>query len=219
MARRTATAAARAPAHARPARSRSRPRPARRASGPTKKRTRTKLRRAARPRVAALLDTLLYGRGWIGLVGVLLVGIVFFNVDLLQLNRSIATTTRHAATVKQQNARLRLEVARLASTERIQRTAADRGLVLPAPGDVRYLRANPSVDGLRAAKRVGKPRPQAAPAPTPAPAQAPVAQAPVAPTPVAPTPVAQAQPQQPAAPAAPSQPPAVSPTTGAPPPG
>jgi cell division protein FtsL len=213
MARRTATAAARAPAHARPARSR--PRPARRASGPAKKRS--KLRRAARPRVVRLLDTLLHGRGWIGLVGVLLVGIVFFNVDLLQLNRSIATTTRHAATVKQENARLRLEVARLASTERIQRTAADRGLVLPAPGDVRYLRAHPSVDGLRAAKRVGNPRPRAASTPTPA--QAPVAQAPVTPTPVAQTPVVQAQPQQPAAPAAPSQSPAVSPTTGAPPPG
>jgi cell division protein FtsL len=215
MARRTATAAARAPAHARPARTRSRPRPARRASGPAKKRT--KLKRLARPRVAALLDALLHGRGWIGLVGVLLVGIVFFNVDLLQINRSIATTTRHAATVRQENARLRLEVARLASTERIQRTAADRGLVLPAPGDVRYLRANPSVDGLRAAKRVGPPRPQAAPTPAPAPAQAPVAQTPVAQAPVAQAPVAQAQPQQPAAPAAPSQPPAVSPTTGAPP--
>jgi cell division protein FtsL len=168
----------------------------------------------ARPRLAALLDTLLHGRGWIGLVGVLLVGIVFFNVDLLQINRSIATTTRHAASMKQENARLRLEVARLASTERIQRTAADRGLVLPAPGDVRYLRANPSVDGRRAAMRVARPRPQAAePTPSPAPAQTPVAQAPTAQAPVA-----QAQPQQqPAAPAAPSQPPAVSPTTGTPP--
>jgi cell division protein FtsL len=190
MARRAATAAARAPAH-RPA---PRARPARRSSGPARKAT---LRRAARPRVAALLDTLLYGRGWIALVGVLLTGIVFFNVDLLQINRGIASTTKRSASVKQENARLRLDVARLASTERIQRTAADRGLVLPAPGDVRYLRANPSVDGRRAAVRSREPV------------------APAAPTPATPAPVAQApQPQQPAAPA---QPPAVAPTTGTPP--
>jgi cell division protein FtsL len=191
MARRAATAAARAPAPSRAPR----PRPARRVSGPVRK---TTLRRAARPRVAALLDTLLYGRGWIALVGVLLVGIVFFNVDLLQLNRSIATTTRHSAHVKQQNARLRLQVARLASTERIQRTAADQGLVLPAPGDVRYLRSKPSVDGRRAA-RFHQPE---APQPQPPQPQAPVAQA---------------QPQQQAPPASPVPPAAVAPTTGTPP--
>jgi cell division protein FtsL len=109
---------------------------------------------------------------------VLLVGIVFFNVDLLEINRNIASTTQRSARVKEQNARLRLEVARLANTERIQRTAADRGLVLPAPGDVRYLRAHPSVDGRRAAAAARAPSPQPSapgpqtspPATTPAPA-------------------------------------------------
>ena len=192
MARRAATVAARAPAPSRAPR----PRPARRVSGPVRK---TTLRRAARARVAALLDTLLYGRGWIALVGVLLVGIVFFNVDLLQLNRSIATTTRHSAQVKQQNARLRLEVARLASTERIQRTAADQGLVLPAPGDVRYLRSKPSLDGRRAAARFRQPEAPAGQAPQPQ------------------APVAQAQPQQQPAPASPVPPAAVAPTTATPP--
>ena len=33
---------------------------------------------------------MLSGRVWIGLVFVLLAGIVFFNVDLLQMNREIA---------------------------------------------------------------------------------------------------------------------------------
>jgi cell division protein FtsL len=148
------------------------------------------LRRGARARGGQLLDALLRGRGWIVLVGVLLVGIVFFNVDLLQLNRSIASTTSRSAKVRQENARLRLQLARLASTERIQKAAADRGLVLPAPGDVRYLRARPGLDGQRAARRVTAPKEGAVAESTPS---APQQTTPV--TPTAGTPAA----QQPAA--------------------
>jgi cell division protein FtsL len=130
-----------------------------------------------------VLDALLHGQGWIALVGVLLAGIVFFNVYLLQLNRDIAATSERAAAVKRENARLRLDVARLGSSERIQLAAAEQGLVLPAPGEVRYLRANPAVDGRRAAKRVEPPGLAVAPAPL---APEPVAPAPVAADPAAP---------------------------------
>jgi cell division protein FtsL len=138
--------------------------------------------RAARARAGGVLDALLQGRAWIALVGVLLVGIVFFNVDLLELNRDIARTADKAAQMKRENAGLRLEVARLASSERIQRVAAKRGLELPAPGDVRYLRPRPA-DARRAAGTVTAPgqgsappvaRPEPAPAPTPAPQTSPV---------------------------------------------
>jgi cell division protein FtsL len=111
---------------------------------------------SARSRARGVLDALLYGRAWIALVGVLLAGIVFFNVDLLQMNRDIAVTSKRVAEVKRENARLRLELARLVSSERIQEAAAARGLVLPAPGEVRYLRADPTVDARRAASRLGK---------------------------------------------------------------
>jgi cell division protein FtsL len=121
--------------------------------------------RAIRARGGKMIDALLQGQGWIALVGVLLAGIVFFNVYLLQLNRDIAVTSERAAAVKRENARLRLEVARLGSSERIQQAAAQLGLVLPAPGEVRYLRSNPSVDGRRAAKRVEAPELATAPAP------------------------------------------------------
>ena len=53
--------------------------------------------RAARRRTSGVLDALLAGRGWIALVGVLLVGIVFFNVDLLRMNREIAVDARTGA--------------------------------------------------------------------------------------------------------------------------
>ncbi|MGI8946163.1 MAG: hypothetical protein ACR2GL_08000 [Thermoleophilaceae bacterium] len=85
---------------------------------------------------------------------VLLAGIVFFNVDLLRMNREIAATAERTATVKRENARLRTDLARLGSSERIQRVAADRGLVLPAPGEVRYLRSDPRTDARRAAQRL-----------------------------------------------------------------
>ncbi len=136
--------------------------------------------RSLRSRGSGVIDALLQGRGWIGLVAVLLVGIVFFNVDLLKMNRDIAVTAQHASGVARENARLRLELAKLDSSERVQRAAASRGLLLPAPGDVRYLRANPFVDARRAAKLIEAPNSSVAlPAPT-SQSSAPPAAAPVA---------------------------------------
>jgi cell division protein FtsL len=113
--------------------------------------------RAARRGTSGVLDALLSGRGWIALVFVLLAGIVFFNVDLLQMNREIARNAEKISTLKRDIARNRLDVARLASSERIQESAAGFGLVLPAPGEVRYLEARPTRDAERAAKRITAP--------------------------------------------------------------
>jgi cell division protein FtsL len=113
--------------------------------------------RAARARTSSLLDALLSGRGWIALVFVLLAGIVFFNVDLLQMNRDIARDAERISALKRENARLLLEEARLASSERIQESAAQFGLVLPAPGEVRYLKARPTRDAGQAVKRITEP--------------------------------------------------------------
>jgi cell division protein FtsL len=113
--------------------------------------------RAARRRTSGVLDALLAGRGWIALVFVLLVGIVFFNVDLLRMNREIASSADRIAVLKREIARDRLDVARLASTQRIQESAAQLGLVQPAPGEVRYLKARPRLDAHMAAKRVTAP--------------------------------------------------------------
>ena len=113
--------------------------------------------RAARRRTGDVLDALLSGRGWIALVFVLLAGIVFFNVDLLQMNREIAHNADKISGLKREIARNRLDVARLASSERIQEAAAQQGLVLPAPGEVRYLKARPERDAHQAAKRITAP--------------------------------------------------------------
>jgi cell division protein FtsL len=111
------------------------------------------------PRGARILDALLTGRAWIGLVGVLLAGIVFFNVDLLQMNREITQMADRAAQVKRENDRLRHDYARLASSERIQEAAAALGLVYPAAGEVRYLESKPKLDAHNASKRIIAPNP------------------------------------------------------------
>jgi cell division protein FtsL len=117
------------------------------------------------------------------LIGTLLVGIVFFNVDILRLNRSIATTGEKATALRQENARLLLLRARLGSSERIQQAAAADGMVLPAPGEVRYLRSDPRRDARRAAQRVLPPSPVPPPPATPQTGQTPGTPAPASPTP------------------------------------
>jgi cell division protein FtsL len=126
-----------APARTRPTR---RPAPQRRRSGAIAR----PATRVAVPRFdgIAMLDRLLRGPAYIALVGILLAGIVFFNVDVLELNHGIARTDTRSSQLKRENAALTLKLAKLGSSERIQRMALDQGLVLPQPGDVRYLRAN-----------------------------------------------------------------------------
>jgi hypothetical protein len=162
----TAGRAAPAPARRAPAKRQ----PARRQAAPAKRRTRRasgaaaprRARRAAPRKVALplgarMLDALLNGRIWIGLVGVLLAGIVFFNVDLLQMNREIARNDEKISAMRREIARNRLDVARLASSKRIQESAGQLGLVQPAPGEVRYLKARPRLDARQAAKRITAP--------------------------------------------------------------
>jgi cell division protein FtsL len=149
-----------------PARPRSVPRPAppRRRSGATARpRTAPRSRGVALPQggLVGLLDRVLRGPLYIAIVGVLLAGIVFFNVDVLELNHGIASTDARSAQLKRENAALTLQLAQLGSSERIQSVALARGLVLPQPGDVRYLRAQPG-DAAHALRVMTSPDPSSA---------------------------------------------------------
>jgi cell division protein FtsL len=139
-------------------------------------------RRVALPLGARMLDAVLSGRIWIGLVGVLLAGIVFFNVDLLRMNREITHMADKAAQLKRENGRLRQDVAGLANSERIQQAAAELGLVLPAPAEVRYLKSNPTIDARTASKRIIAPDPFAAATTTPTTTTSPTSTAAALPT-------------------------------------
>ena len=159
---RAATAPARprtAPAPRRP------PAPSRRRSGaavPTRaprrrRRTAPSIARVLEAPLARMLDALLLGRAWIVLIGVLVTGIVFFNVSLLGLNQGITRDSEHAQALEQQNTRLRLQVASLASSERIQQLAEKKGMVMPAAGQVKYLRSHVRSDARRASARAVAP--------------------------------------------------------------
>jgi cell division protein FtsL len=154
------------------------PRPAQRrpARAPSSRRAKVAARLGAIPH-SPFVDRLLTGRAWIVLLAVLLAGIVFANVALLEMNAGIARTTEQVAQLKRENSRLRLRAAELGSSERIQRAAADLGLVLPAPGQVRYLEARPDEDPALALKRMSEPAPIPVVAPLPvAPEPVPVAE-------------------------------------------
>jgi cell division protein FtsB len=140
--------------------------PARRKSGPAARPARARPAAAPRPvtRVIQsagmpLLDRLLRGRAWVAIVGVLLAGIVFLNVSLLELNRGIAQTDAQSAALERANSSLRERVATLDSGERIRQLAAARGFVMPQPGDVTYLRPHPRIDARLAAVRMKPPAP------------------------------------------------------------
>ncbi|HLL86090.1 MAG TPA: hypothetical protein VK387_02130 [Thermoleophilaceae bacterium] len=99
-----------------------------------------------------MVDRLLRGRAWVALIAGLLAGIVFLNVSLLELNSGIARTDKRAADLRRDNAALRMRVARLGASERIQRAAAAaRGFVAARPGHVGYLKHRRG-DAARAAR-------------------------------------------------------------------
>jgi cell division protein FtsL len=156
MARAAAAARVATPAKPRRAAAR-RPAPARR--GATRRPTPApttvqRLGTAARARATAGVESVLHGPGLIAVVFVLLVGVVFANVALLQKNRQITHDAARVSELKRDNATLRRDVAELGSSERIQQVAAERGLVLPAPDAVNYLRSNPDSDAVAAAKAI-----------------------------------------------------------------
>ena len=193
-----------------PARTRRAPAAPRRRSGPATRRPAARTRRLTEHgRVAAVLDRLLRGRGWVMLIGALLAGIVLLNVSVLELNRGIASTNSRASALEAQNSVLRTRLADVGSAEAVQRAAEARGFVLPQPGDVGYLHLHAS-DAAAAARTLASAAETSAPAsatPAVAPVQAAAAApaAPVGPTAAASTAAAPVAPAAAPTAAAPSQ--------------
>lgn len=105
------------------------------------------------------LERLMRGQAWVVVIGIALMGIVAMQVSLLKMNAGIGRAVEHSSTLERQNADLRSAVSSLSSEERIQREAAEMGLVMPPAGDVRYVKARGSLDAQRAIKRMQAPNP------------------------------------------------------------
>jgi hypothetical protein len=136
-----------APGRTRPTRERtspSRPRPSRsRRSARSATRAPLGLRTAAYLRALpnhVLLDRIIRGRVWIPLLGVLLAGIVFMQVEVLKLNAGIGRSLERSSALQGQNELLRAGVSRLSDEQRIERLAAQMGLVMPGPAQLRFVR-------------------------------------------------------------------------------
>lgn len=99
------------------------------------------VRRCAAVQDARLLDRLIRGRLWIGLIAVMLIGLVFVQLTLLNLNAGIGQSLERAATLERQNSSLALQVSKLSAGQRVEDAATARGMVMPAAGSVTYATA------------------------------------------------------------------------------
>ncbi len=152
--------ATRAPARRAPAERTAIPRRSARATAPRRKRQASlALRTVAAVRGLPdrpLLDRLVRGRAWIPLLGVMLVGIVFMQVEVLKLGASIGRSLEQETGLQSRNEALRASVAALADDQRIERIAAAHGMVVPAPDGVGFLSAR-RADAVRAASNIHTP--------------------------------------------------------------
>ncbi len=94
----------------------------------------------------ALLDRIIRGRYWIPLLGVLLVGIVAMQVEVLKLNAGIGRALEQSTSLQDRNEQLRAAVARGADDQRIESIAAHMGMVMPQPSAVRFLQHHRAAD-------------------------------------------------------------------------
>jgi hypothetical protein len=93
----------------------------------------------------ALLDRIIRGRAWIPLLGVLLVGIVAMQVEVLKLNAGIGRSLERASALQGQNQLLRASVSQLSDEQRIERLAAADGMVMATPAEIKFLDTGPAI--------------------------------------------------------------------------
>lgn len=139
--------------------------PARRVSGPARSRAATvtgppplALRLGGAVHGLAehrLLERIIRGRAWIGILAVGLIGIVFMQVSMLRMNAGIGQAVEKSATLERQNSTMRAAISELSSGDRIAAEATRLGLVLPA-GTPRFLDAR-GADARRALASMTEP--------------------------------------------------------------
>lgn len=91
---------------------------------------------------SGLVRSLTRGRAWIGVLGVLLVGIVALNVASLTLGASTGQVEQQIMGLEQENSTLRSTIARRLSTERLESRAARLGLTRPGTEAISYVEAD-----------------------------------------------------------------------------
>jgi hypothetical protein len=88
-----------------------------------------------------LLDRVVRGRAWIPLLGVMLVGIVAMQVELLKLNAAAGRSIELISSLQSRNDVLTARVVAASDPGRIERLASHMGMTMPGPESVTFLRA------------------------------------------------------------------------------
>jgi hypothetical protein len=101
-----------------------------------------------------LLDRLVRGRAWIGLVAFALLGIVALQLALLKLNTGIGRDLQRASALARRNAALQAQVSRLSAGDRIALQGQRLGLVMAPAGEARFLTTRGALDARAASRRV-----------------------------------------------------------------
>jgi hypothetical protein len=103
---------------------------------------------------SSLIVRLTRGRGWIALLCALLGGIVALNVIGLSISSGVGRVGTEIEELERRNSALRAELAEQLSASRVEAAAAQLGLAVPDPRDVRYLDARDS-DAAKLAELLG----------------------------------------------------------------
>lgn len=105
----------------------------------------------------ALLDRLVRGRLWIGLLAFALIGIVAMQLMVLKLNTGIGATLAREAALQRSNAQLGIEAATGSGEGRIEPLAAATGMSFAPSGSVHFVASSPTSDISRAAAALAAP--------------------------------------------------------------
>jgi hypothetical protein len=104
-----------------------------------------------------LLDRLIRGRLWIGLVAFALIGIVTLQLALLKFNGGIGRALTREAVLQRENAALSVANSELASADRVQAQARSLGMEFVSTGALHFLTPSPERDVPRAATILATP--------------------------------------------------------------
>ena len=103
-----------------------------------------------RASTSSLLDRLIVGRAWIGLLAFALIGVVAMQLVVLKLNTGVGRTLQRQVLLQRENAELGIENSVYSAESRIAPLAAAAGMTFAPPGTVHFVTAN-TADVARAA--------------------------------------------------------------------
>jgi cell division protein FtsL len=93
---------------------------------------------------SAVLDRLIRGRAWIGLLAFALIGMVTMQLLVLKLNTGIGHTLTRVAQLQRENAQLGIEDSASSAESRIAPLAVSAGMTLAPVGTVHFVAASPA---------------------------------------------------------------------------